>query len=287
MYNVYKAYVPIECGKCDFTTKRVRLLLRHPCRGNKNPEDETRIEDVREKDVKGSGDAESSVSQETHEETAANCPQEGEAKVKAPLSKEEKVIRNAKKRQRTKRKVAELRAEAKALGYRTQGNKKPEDEMRTVAKWLTDEIQNRRLAKYRHSTEEHMTEDVTDKDARASGDAESNMSQETHEETTADYPQEGETKVKAPLSKEEKVMRNAKKRQRTKRKVAKIREEAKALGYRTPALMGLRENKKKRKMNKIPFVLNFPAEETKVTTMAKFRYALRTWNYSDYWLLCL
>ena len=96
---------------------------------------------------------------------------------------------------------------------------------------------------------------------------ESKDSQETQESQES----QGEAKVKAPLSKEEKVARNLKKRQRTKRKVAEIRAEAKALGYRTPALMNLRKKNKKRKMN-IPFVLNFPAEEAKVTTMAQFRY---------------
>ena len=174
---VYKAYVPIECGKCDFTTKRVRLLLRHPCRGNKKPEDEDlRVEDVTENVIEGSGDSESNVSQD---------------------------------------------------------------------------------------------ESQVSQDSQQCG-----SSQETREQTAA---AKAEAKVKAPLSKEEKVIRNAKKRERTKRKVAEIRAEAKALGYRTPALMKLRKKKKKRTMN-IPFVLNFPAEETKVTTMDKFRYGFGTWN---------
>ena len=167
--TVYKAYVPIECGKCDFTTKRVRLLLRHPCRGNKKPEEN---EDVTENVIEGSGDAESNVSQD-ESQVSQQC----------------------------------------------------------------------------------------------------GSSQETQEQAGA----KAETKVKVPLSKEEKVIRNAKKRERTKRKVAEIRAEAKALGYRTPALMKLRKKKKRRTMN-IPFVLNFPAEETKVTTMDKFRYGFGTWN---------
>ena len=176
--TVYKAYVPIECGKCDFTTKRVRLLLRHPCRGNKKPEEDEdlRVEDVTENVIEGSGDSESNVSQD---------------------------------------------------------------------------------------------ESQVSQDSQQCG-----SSQETQEQTAA---AKAEAKVKAPLSKEEKVIRNAKKRERTKRKVAEIRAEAKALGYRTPALMKLRKKKKKRTMN-IPFVLNFPAEETKVTTMDKFRYGFGTWN---------
>ena len=183
---MYKAYVPIECGKCDFTTKRVRLLLRHPCRGNKKPEEN----ELRIVDVTGSGDAKSNLAQP---ETQVSQPE-------------------------------------------TQMSQKSQPE--------TQESQE------------------SQKDTQ--------VSKESQQEAQESQESQGEAKVKAPLSKEEKVARNLKKRQRTKRKVAEIRAEAKALGYRTPALMGLRK-KKKRKMN-IPFVLNFPAEETKVTTMAKFRY---------------
>ena len=127
---MYKAYVPIECHRCDFTTKRVRLLLRHPCKGNKQPEGGE--SEIRIVDVTGSSGNVSQVSleslgcQESHESSnksqefqesheSSNKSQESQEsrEVKAALSKEEKVLRNLKKRERTKRKVAEIRAEAK------------------------------------------------------------------------------------------------------------------------------------------------------------------------------